>query len=128
MTQPNQYEDTEGEHLNLTHLKDVRAVLKWCYDHGLLKGEFPDADSGGKSYLLSEGERRIAQLIESEATRREQALLDELEKESQLDWYLRNEFDDECNAQESGEVSVARVVKDIIAQMRQSLNNKEVQL
>lgn len=53
------------DELKLTHLKDFRAVLRWSYDHGLLKGEFPTSDSGGKPYILDQGEKRLMQLIDA---------------------------------------------------------------
>ena len=56
-------DSTNDEHLELAHLKDFRAVLRWSYDHGLLKGEFPDSDSADKKYVLDEGERKLMQLI-----------------------------------------------------------------
>lgn len=51
------------QELDLNHLKDARSVLKWCYDHGLLKGEFPDSDSSNKSYVLDEAEKRLSELL-----------------------------------------------------------------
>ena len=59
----------QDKELDLSHLKDVRAVLKWCYDHGLLKGEFPTSDSSDKAYLLEQGEKRLMQLITADRKR-----------------------------------------------------------
>ena len=69
----------QDKELDLSHLKDVRAVLKWCYDHGLLKGEFPTSDSSDKAYLLEQGEKRLMQLITADRKRVAlEARLDEL--------------------------------------------------
>lgn len=59
----------QDNELDLSHLKDTRAVLRWCYDHGLLKGEFPTSDSSDKAYLLEQGEKRLMQLITADRKR-----------------------------------------------------------
>lgn len=66
--------------LDLDHLINYRAVLRWCYDHGLLKGEFPISDSATKVEVLDWGERRLQQLINSEVL----AVLKELEQTNLL--------------------------------------------
>lgn len=77
MTTPN-HTQSSSEELDLSHLKDVRAVLKWCYDHGLLKGEFPTSDSSGKAYLLEQGEKRLMQLITAYTNKQVEEVLDRL--------------------------------------------------
>lgn len=68
----------QDKELDLSRLKDVRAVLKWCYDHGLLKGEFPTSDSPGKIFVLDQGEKRLNQLITADRKRVElEARIDE---------------------------------------------------
>lgn len=75
------------QELDLNHLKDARSVLKWCYDHGLLKGEFPDSDSSSKSYVLDEAEKRLSELLKPLLTDSVKAevkkVLDELRGETQ---------------------------------------------
>lgn len=46
-------------------------------------------------------------------------VLDRLEEDVEVDWYLRNENDENANAQEGGEVGVARLVKDFAKAIRE---------
>lgn len=47
-----------------------------------------------------------------------QEVLDELEEQCELEWYLRNEGYQDANPQEDGEANVARVVTDFISSKR----------
>lgn len=54
----------------LEHLDDFRRVLKWCYDHGILKGEFPESGNK-KAEVIDMAEKRLMQLIDTYAHQRE---------------------------------------------------------
>jgi hypothetical protein len=105
--------------LDLSHLKEFRHVLRWSYDHGLLKGEFPSSDSGSKQYILDEGEKRLKQLIDAYAL----SLSTEAKQESLSDlrgWIDRNHYqpvnDSDRWVQASGEIITE--IDDRIAELK----------
>lgn len=69
---------SKKEKPDLTHLTDYRAVLRWSYDHGQLRGEFPSSRAASKVQLLNWGEKRLRQLIKSELTQALKELKEEL--------------------------------------------------
>lgn len=57
--------DKEQTEWDLSHIKDVRHLFKWCYDHGLLKGAYPQTDVD-KSMILDAAEARLKALTQPE--------------------------------------------------------------
>lgn len=47
----------------LPHLQTVRDIIRWSYNHGRLKGEFPDTDVGLK-VVLDSAEALIASMVD----------------------------------------------------------------
>lgn len=48
------------------HLKNVRDVVRWSYNHGLLKGEYPDKTDIDKKLVLDTAEKAIRQAVSEE--------------------------------------------------------------